>query len=195
MPGRLRGYDMTEESSESLVKVYLENRGYLVTTNKHIRLEKVVNVKHGKKQIHNPAYEIDIIAINPKTKDKIIGEVKGTQHGLHSSYFRKLKKPMNQGEARAQRGLKIVNDTIFRNKLKKEIEKEYGIRGFRIFLFVDHIAKNDKNAIESLAKQQRFNICTFEEILEYLDKHVLDFAYSNDPIMQLLRIQDRIAKE
>src|SRR3989344_2412201 len=129
---------MPEEASENLVKVFLENKDYLVTTNKKVRIKHKVKTKTKRGyQIHNSPCEVDIIAVNLKDGDKIIGEVKGWRSGVDKTNFKKLHKASNSLQKSGQRALRIINDQKYKRRLKKEIEKIYGAN-FRIVLFVDH---------------------------------------------------------
>ncbi len=186
---------MPEEANEGLVRVYLENLNYLVTTNKKVRIKHKVRTKTKKGyQMHNSAYEVDIIAINPKTRDKIIGEVKGWRVGIHKYHFKGLYKAHNRIQKAGQRALKIINDGRYRNKLTKTIESIYG-KGFRTVLFMNHINKKDEDIIKKFMKKESFDIITFKQILNELNQDALKFSYSNEPLMQLLRIQKRLSED
>lgn len=184
---------MPAEANESLVRVFLESNDYLVTVNKKIRMKQRVKTKNGIQTHHTP-YELDIVAINPKSKIIIIGEVKGWRSGLSKGDFKDIKKPTNDVERANQKSLKIVNDKKYIRKLKKKVEEIYGFKNFKIVLFVDHINKKDRDLILTFARKKKFEIRTFGDILDYLDDNTFKFSYANEPITQLLRIQERYKK-
>lgn len=173
---------MAEEASEALVKLYLEYQGYFVRTNQKFKIPKFVKTAKVK-QTQHPNYEIDILAVNLKTKDKIVGEVKGWQKGLRKIHFTKLYHKRHKW----QTSLKIVNDSKFRNKILKEIENKYG-KGFRLVIFCRKIQKTNENEIRKFSDKNNFKIITMNEILPELYKAKDEFAYSNDSVLQLLRI-------
>jgi len=176
---------VSEEANERLVHLYLDARGYLLTSNTKYRIPRTITTKTGS-QIQRTPYEADIIAINPTKRDRIWGEVKGWESGVQKRHFRELWKEHEQW----QRNTKIFNDDELRHKLNSAIEGRYG-PGFRLVLYCDHIKPADRIPILAYAKKNHFEIVEMEEIVRGLMKVKDEQAYTNDPTIQLLRVMQR----
>lgn len=165
--------------------LYLDARGYLVTSNTKYRIPRTIKTKTGS-QLQRTPYEADIIAINPLKKDRIWGEVKGWESGVQKRHFRELWKEHDQWQSNT----KIFNDDELRQKLENAIGERYG-RGFRLVLYCDHIKPTDRAPILGYAKKKGFAIIEMEEIVRGLMKAKDEHAYTNDSTIQLLRVMQR----
>ena len=67
---------MREESTEHLVRLYLESKDYLVRVGRRFKIEP------------RKTPDVDIIAVHPRTGDRILGEVKSWQ--LQGSCIREV---------------------------------------------------------------------------------------------------------
>lgn len=166
-----------EEVCENLVKIFLEQQGYLVTTNKRVPLNKFTKTLKVK-QSAKIQYEVDIIAINPLRKKYIVGEVKGTKHGLTLESVKELR---------------IINNKNYKRKLNNWLNEKYG-KKFDCVLYVDHIKEKEKEKIEKFREKKKFKIVTFKEILDYLYNECEKINYSND-LTQIFRVEKRLKEE
>lgn len=163
------------EPGEHLVKLYLESKNYLVLVGRRYKIKKA------------PANEIDIIAINPIERDKIIGEVKVWESGITGYHFREVCGRIDEDY---QRPLKLINNKTYQKTIIREVEKTYG-SGFRIALYVHHIVKKWENRIRKFAKKEEFEIVTFSEIVKGLLIQKDKLGYFKDPVLQFLRIWEK----
>jgi len=162
---------MSEESAEHLVRLYLESQGYLVVTGRKFRIEP------------NVIPEVDIIAVHPKTNQRILGEVKAWKLG--GRHFRKICEgdfKYTKEKGRVDR-FKIVNDVDFRKKLVQAVEAEYG-EGFKIHLYVGGVQPKFKEKIERFLENESIELVLMEKVIEKLVEGKQ--AYSKDPAIQLI---------
>jgi len=187
--GRQSG--LSEEASERLVRLYLEGAGYLVVSNTRYKIPVFIETRTFP-QRQRVSYEADIVAINPVSGDRIWGEVKGWRSGVQKHHFAALWKQRNRGKEanQWQRTMKIFNNPALRNQLRKAIEERYG-SGFRLVLYCDHLKASDRVSILAHAEKGNFRIVEMREILAHLMRVKDEQAYSNDPVLQLLRIMER----
>ncbi len=173
------------------MRLYLEGMDYLVVSNTRYKIPMFIETRTFP-QRQRVSYEADIIAINPMNSDRIWGEVKGWRSGVQKHHFAALRKKRNRGEEASQwqRAMKIFNNTGLRNELRKAIEERYG-SGFRLVLYCDHVKASDRASILAHAEKANFSIVEMKEILARLMRVKDEQAYSNDPVLQLLRIMDR----
>jgi hypothetical protein len=143
-----------EEAVEYLVKVYLEKKGYMVITNKKYQYLNKIKLKTGKIQTQKSPIELDIIAINPKENDKIVGEVKGWfgSTGAHKDLFKGLGKKFDPKHDR----FKIINNINVQKAVFENLEKEYG-SGFRHVVYMGHIYKPHKQELLAFIKKLKIN--------------------------------------
>lgn len=187
-----------EEAVEYLVKIYLEKKGYVVLTNKkyQYQYQNKIKLKNGKTQIQKSPIELDIIAINYRKKDKIVGEVKGWfgSKGAHKELFKGLVKNFDSKHDK----FKIINKQNVRDTVFKNLRKEYG-SNFRHVLFIGKFYKPHKKDILEFINTLRINnkkieVVEFDTIMKFL----IDIAtqkktpYENDPAIQTIKILDHL---
>ncbi len=165
---------MSEESAEHLVRLYLESEEihkdspYLVVTGRKFNI--------GSSRVP----DVDIIAVNPKTGHRILGEVKAWVIGC--SHFKEL----CQGEFKPKEDrFKIVNDEEFRKTLIEKVQKDYG-DGFKIYLYVGGIQKNSRDRVRQFLEDKGIRLFEMENVVSELLKSKRKDDYSKDPAMQLL---------
>lgn len=137
-----------QEESEKLVRLYLESKGYL-TTNRRFRVSS-------SKELYLLRTVSCIIAVNPKTKEKIGVQVYGWSdekigfpmivHTLSSCFA-------------------IATMEVFRRELIKLLEHECG-HGFRLYLYIDDVVRDRK--LEMFLKVRNITLITFDEIIDRL---------------------------
>ena len=184
-----------EEAVEYLVKIYLEKRGYLVITNRKYSYPNRIKLRSGKFQIQNSPIEIDIIAINPTTKDKIIGEVKGWfgSTGAYKDLFKKLGKGYDEKIDR----FKVINRKSVQKAVFKHVERDYG-RGFRYVLFIGNVYKPHRQEVIRFIDKLRINnkkveLIQFDQIMDLLIKEVnSDRFYENNIALQTIKILNHL---
>ena len=174
------------EATEELVRVYLEQNGYLVTASKK------VDVKTSR---HAPRAEIDIIAI--KIKDdktcnlplRIAGEVKSfiiDQRG-----FKELDDKLRQEHGYVSRPefgrYKWVNDKNYRKNILDSLEKEYNYPDFKFVLFCSGIQPKYEKEIRDYLKKEEIYIVKHRDIIKWLYNNITD-EYTDNQIMQLIRL-------
>ena len=184
------------EATEELIKVYLEQRGYLVTTSKK------VDAKTSK---HSPQGELDIIAVRlgksdgkiPELPEKIIGEVK--KYGAGYSCFKKLYQDLRKGgkevakESTAEKeqgGYKIINIEEYKEKILRELKK-YGDEKFTFVLFVEKIQKKYEQETKDFLKKENITLVTHTDVISYLFENCKS-DYNNHPILNTINIMKDI---
>src|SRR3972149_15519 len=122
-----------EEATEHLVRLYLETKGYVVTTN------KVIKTKTGSQEQLTP-FEVDIVAVHPSNGDRILGDVKSYfgSYGLRRQHFRDL----GSTKPRLQKRMRLLNDEAFARQLLGRLGREYGSR-FRVRVYVCKVKKRE----------------------------------------------------
>ncbi len=181
------------EATEELVKIYLEQKGYLVTTSKK------VNVRTTKS---SPRTELDLIAVKTKGKDKdglplrILGEVKG--FGIHHRCFKKLDKKLRKRDkykSREEYGrFKAYNNKEYKRKILNELEKEYGYKDFSCVLFCYSVNRNYEQEIREFLKKENIMIITHDEILKCLFEESNN-EYNNHPILNTISLTKKNKKK
>jgi len=159
-----------EESVEHLVRLYFESRGFLVVTNQKFKIGK------------GTPPEVDVIAVNPKTGEKILAEVKAWK--IKRGHITKILSPEDRKKyPKYQRRLRIVNDREFREKLIEKVEERYG-EGFKVYLFAAGIQKKYEKEIMQVLKEEGITFVSIVDVIKELIK--LEEPYSKDPAIQLL---------
>ncbi len=158
-----------------------------MVSNTKYKIPKTVTTKTGQQQHQTVAYEVDIIAVNPLTKEKIWGEVKGWETGVQKRHFKALWKEHREW----QRTTKLFNNPNLRQELRSRIEEKYG-PSFKLVLYCDHIKTSDRDSIMNHAKKMDFQIVEMDSIVTGILKLRDEQAYSNDAVMQMLRIMYRL---
>ena len=172
------------ESTEQIVKTFLEMKGYLVLNNHKIQVDK------------NLILEIDIIAVrnrameNDGLPNRIIGEVKSW--ALHPSVFEKFCKRNKLKFSRTWfHKLKYINNETHRKKVLSHVNNLYG-KNFEIVIFAqDIIPKYESEMLRFLKKENIFFI-PHKRIVEYLLSNVRESTYVDDPIIQFIRLMKKV---
>jgi len=155
-----------EESAEHLVRLYFESRDFLVITNQKFKIGK------------RTSPEVDIIAVNPKTGEKIIAEVKAWE--IQGCHFRKVWGRPHDWQGR----FKIVNNREFREKLLEKVEERYG-KGFKIYIFAAGLQKKYEKELLHVLEEENIKFIPIVNVIKELIK--LEEPYSKDPAIQLLK--------
>ena len=180
------------EATEELVKVFLEQKGYLVTTSKK------VNVKTHK---NSPRAELDIVGVYTKEDDphlpkRIVGEVKSFP--IDQTGFEELDK-----ELRSKRGYKSrtdyqrykwINNIEYSKQILIALQEEYGYDDFKFVLFCEGINKTYELEIKEFLKKKDITVITHGEILKWLFEKQGN-EYTNNNILQLVRLIKKNAKK
>lgn len=192
-----------ENAAEYIVRVYLESQKYLVRTNEKFYFIKEIKTKRGLQKQRTPI-EVDVLGM--KKGDKIVGEVKTWfgSTGVHIGCFKKLT-PEKWINTRGGGRFKVINDSVVRKALFKQVEAKYGTkhgRGFRYILFLGKFkSTKDKVAIYKYISKLKINnkpvqIIEFDTVLDILIKKVRKSPteYTNDRIFETLKILDFYGK-
>jgi hypothetical protein len=191
-----------EEATEYLIKLYLERKGYLVSTSKIYYYTQEIKIKNGKTQPQKTPIQLDIVAINPITNDRIIGEVKSWfgSTGVNKNSFKSIYgSKWNPKQDR----FKLINSEEVQKSAFEEVEKEFGRgnNGFRLALFIGHYYKPNESEVKDYLSKLKINgnsifLPPFEEIVDFLLKEILEpskekrkiTSYENDIAIQTLKI-------
>ncbi len=184
-----------EEATEHLVKLYLEAKGYLVTSNKKVKIPQTIQTKRGLQE-QLTAFEVDIVGIHPRTGDRVVADVKsyfGSQ-GLGPRHFIEL---IGQ-PSRDQKRMRMYNDEEFAKQLFANLEEEYGA-GFRIELYIGKIKKGDEQKVLDYLGTHRVagrevKVVRFEQVMRDLLAYVRrqGTTYFNDQVIQTVKVLDAV---
>ena len=176
------------EATEEVVKVFLEQKGYLVQLSKRV---------DPKTHPNSPRTELDLVAIftNEGKKDalkdklpkRIIGEVKSER--IHIRYFKELYEPLlKKGSTSVNNYGKVkwVNDKKYRKEILKAVSKEYGYKDFKFVLFCGEPTKH-KEEIREYLKGEEMELITHSEILTSLFEKSSN-EYTDNQVLQVLRM-------
>jgi len=173
------------EATEELVKVFLEQKGYLVTTSKRVDAKTTKN---------SPRAEIDIIAIytgkgDPGMPKRIAGEVKS--YPIDARGFEKLDKILRAKYGYKSRPdyerFKWVNNREYSSRILEALEKEYGYKDFKYVLFCGGIHKEYEKEILDFLKINGITVITHKTILEWLFENRTN-EYTDNQILQIIRL-------
>jgi hypothetical protein len=179
------------EATEELVKIFLEQRGYLVTTSKRI------NAKTSK---NSPRAEIDIVAIYTKDDQtqlpkRIAGEVKS--YPIDARGFEELDKALrkkyNYKSRKDYQRYKWINNLEYSKQIIKALEKEYGYDDFKFVLFCGGINKKYEKEIRDFLMTKGIIVITHSEMLKWLFENRTN-EYTDNQILQLIRLIKNNAK-
>jgi len=170
-----------EEANERIVKLFLENRGFLVKTSQRVKIRK------------NLFLEADIIALRPVNRNdgipnKIIGEVKSWP--VKPKNFRKL---IKKGEKPYFKSFKYLNNEGYKKIFKDKIEEKFG-KGFKFAIFSRPPANKHKERLDNFFKKEDIFYLDHITLLNNLIKELDEYSYSNDPELQILRLLKRFGK-
>ncbi len=174
------------EATEELVKVYLEQKGYLVTTSKKIDVRTTKN---------SPRTELDLIAVKTEGKDKdglpsrILGEVKG--YGIHHRLFKELDEKLrkrDEYESREEYGkFKYYNNNEYKREILNKLKEEYGYKDFTCVLFCYSINGNYEQEIREFLEKENIMIVLLADVLKYLFEES-NTEYNNHPILNTISL-------
>jgi hypothetical protein len=173
------------EATEELIKIYLEQKGYFVTTSKRI------NVKN---KSHSSRTELDIVAIKTKNAysnlpSKIVGEVKS--YSINPRCFKKLdielRSKYNYKSRSDYDRYKWLNDDGYKTKILNTLKQEYGFN-FEYVLFCSDITpKKYETEVKAFLKKENIYLVLHKDILKYLFENRTN-EYTNNQILQLIRL-------
>ena len=174
------------ESTEQIIRTFLETKGYLVLNNHKIKLDK------------NLILDLDIIAIREKDTEKdglpnrIIGEVKSW--ALHPTHFEKFCKKNKLKFARTWFDrLKYINNETYRKKVISQVNKRYG-KDFKLAIFAQAIAKKYETKLLRYLKTEKIVFIPHKTIVDYLIKNTNESTYIDDPVIQFIRLMKKNKK-
>lgn len=146
--------------NEELVKVYFEQRGFLVLSNKSYIIKKEKGTGYG---------DIDLLVFNPNTEERAIVQVKG----WHTTVFRKNTFIVNEKE--------IFSSLLGEGAINCAREF-FGTGKFKKILVIPQFSSKEKTRNEALEylKSKGVEAITFPEILEFLIRKIEPKMYHND---------------
>ena len=181
------------EATEELVKIFLEQNGYLVTTSKKVDAKTSKN---------SPRAEIDIVAIHTNDKKdsklpkRIAGEVKSFP--IDARGFEELDKILRMKHEYKSREdyqrYKWINNIQYSKQILGALEKEYGYNDFKFVLFCGGINKKYEKDIKEFLKGRDIFVMTHSAVLDWLFKNRTN-EYTDNQILQLIRLIKNNTKE
>ena len=182
------------EATEELVKVFLEQKGYLVQLSKRV---------DAKTTHYSPRAELDLIAIltnekkevtlkRTKLPKRVVGEVKSWRASVRNfkKLDQKLRKKHGYKSKPTYERFKWVNKKKYRKAILKAVSKEYSYDDFKFVLFCgEPIPKYRKDIINYL-DGEGILLITHSEILDCLLEESNN-EYTNNQILQLLRLMKK----
>ena len=135
------------EAFEHLVKVMLETKGYVVTTN--VKFPATIKTKNGQVQRHG--YEVDVVAA--KHNSLLLGSVKSFlgSRGVNRDGFVGTAKP----DSKDLSGYKLFNRKDIREKVFHEASKRYGypVSQIQLKLYVGKFAPGLEDDVRKCLKE------------------------------------------
>ena len=180
------------EATEELVKVFLEQNGYLVTTSKRVDAKTSKNA---------PRAEVDIIAIKIGENQinnlplRIVGEVKSysiDQRGFEELDI-ELRKKYGYNSRPEYSRYKWINDKDYRSKILDGLKNEYSYSDFKFVLFCSGVKSKYEREVKEYLKKEDIYVVTHREILKWLFKN-RNNEYTDNQIMQVIRLIKQNAK-
>ena len=184
-----------EEATEHLVRLYLETKGYVVTTNKVIKLPQHITTKTGPQEQLTP-FEVDIVAVHPGNGDRILGDVKSYfgSYGLRKAHF----KDLGSSKPRLQKRMRLFNDEDFAKRLLGRLDGDYGGK-FRVELYIGKIKHADANDLLNYLSARTLDgrpvrLVRFDEVMRTLIRYIRDqgTTYFNDQVIQTIKVLDAL---
>ncbi len=178
------------EAFEQVVKVFLEAKGYIVTSNVKFSVRrKTKKVKYDEYQTHG--YEVDIVAA--RHDSLILGSVKSFfgSVGINRQGFRGIADNSRQTHFK---NYAMFNEPEVREGILREAEKRYGYprSQTQFYLFAGKFKTGDEivitdhlNGIEAGAGPVR--VVNLESIVEGLLEAAQSKTYYNDPVVMTLK--------
>ena len=131
------------------------------------------------------------MAINPKSGDRILGEVKSYfgSRGVGARHFKKL----GGKQSRLVKRMKLVNDPRLAKRILSELTGRYGGH-FRIVLYAGKMVKGERTRVESFLKLRGIEVVRFDHLMESLVKYIRSEGktYFNDQVIQTIKILDAL---
>lgn len=180
------------EATEELIKIFLEQKGYLVT------LSKRINVKTSK---YSPRAEVDVIAVridgpDDGLPDRIAGEVKS--YDVSPRGFKALDTQLRKRDkytSREEYGrFKWVNNKKYRSDILKSLNKEYKFKDFEYVLFCNGVTKKYEPEIKAFLKKENIGLITHKFVIEWLFKKSTS-EYTDNQILQVIRLIKKNSKK
>ncbi len=179
-----------EEATEHLVRLHLESQGYVVSTNVKIRLERRISTARGFQKQRTP-FEVDLVAVNPKSGDRILGDVKSYfgSRGVGARHFKKL----GGRQSRLVKRMKLANDRRLAKRILRELEERYG-GSFRIVLYAGKMVKGERTRVVEFLKRRGIEVVHFDDVMGGLVSHIRSQGktYFNDQVIQTIKILDAL---
>jgi hypothetical protein len=175
------------EATEELVKIYLEQNGYIVTTSKRVDAKTFPSA---------PRAEVDIVAIKTgrgQTNNlplRIVGEVKS--YSVDARGFeeldKQLRKKYNYISRTEYARFKWINNKEYKKEILESLRKEYSYDDFKFVLFCSGIKpKKYEKEIKDYLNGEDIFILKHSEILKWLFDNRTN-EYTDHQILQLIRL-------
>ena len=181
------------EAFEHVVKLYMESKGYLVSSNMKFR----VRLKTGKiayEEFQTHGYEVDIVAAREDTL--LLGSVKSFlgSIGVSRQGFQGI---ADESKRTDFGGYRIFNDPEVRNGIIEGARDRYGYaRGsIRIALFVGKFKTGDQRIVQEHVNSMvddgvTMEVIGLEEIMDGLMLEAQSRTYINDPVIMTIKALD-----
>lgn len=181
------------EAFEHVVKLYMESKGYLVSSN----IKFAVRLKTRKKayaehQTHG--YEVDIVAA--REESLVLGSVKSFlgSIGVSKQGFQGI---ADESKRTDFGGYRIFNDSEVRNGIIEGARDRYGYQraSIRIVLFVGKFKTGDQQIVQDHVNSMvddgvSMKVVGLEEIMDGLMLEAQSRTYINDPVIMTIKALD-----
>lgn len=180
------------EAFEQVVKVYLEDRGYIVTSGAKFPVPKEIVKKSGRREVQVHGYEVDLVAA--RFESLLLASIKSFfgSAGVGKQGFVGISDPSRRTHFSRYT---MFNDPVVRDGIVREASKRYGYppERIRMGLFVGKFYRPD----ETIVRQHLAGICLPGgpvEVVALADlvTTLLDVSrrktYINDAVVMTLRV-------
>lgn len=173
------------EAFEHIVKVFLESKGYIVTTNVKFPVKRRTRKKSRiEYQVHG--YEVDIVAA--KSNSLLLGSVKSFfgSKGVSKQGFKGI---ADTSKKTQYDGYIIFNEPGIRQKILKIANERYGhqIKQIKFCLFVGKFAKGHEDIIISHLNNNEIEVYTLQKVVDGLIEYAKSKTYINDPVLVTIK--------
>ena len=179
------------EAFEHVVKVFLEDQGYVVTNNVKFPIRrKTAKAKYVEYQIHG--YEVDIVAA--RSNSLILGSVKSFfgSAGVSPQGFKGI---ADTGKRTHFQNYKMFNEPEIQEGMLREAENRYGYPQSQIqfCLFAGKFQKGQESIITShlntiVAGAGPVRVFNLQTVVQGLLKAAESRTYINDPVIMTLKV-------
>lgn len=173
------------EAFEHMVKVFLESRGYIVTTNAKFPVKrKTKKQKYEEYQTHG--YEVDIIGA--KSNSLLLGSVKSFfgSAGVSRQGFRDI---ADVSKRTHYDKYKIFNEPEIRNGIFQGASEKYGypLTQIQLCLFVGKFDNEEEQLITDYLTSKQVKVYKLQMIIDGLLKAAKPSTYINDPVVVTIK--------